>query len=302
MKPGPNRENGKPAKQKETPRQRPWIASSCRRPLVPNRWRPLALALLLLAGCASSRDHIDHNLLADKGTTYPDDGAAEGYIVGCPDVLQIVVPGRSDLCGRFTVGPDGRIEMEKLGRPRVEGRTVTEIARLLAYPAGIPPGQVRVRVADYQSQEVYLFGQVNGLQHAVPYRGQETVLDLLQRTGGITPGAAPAEVYVIRTRVAEGQRPEVFRVDLRAIVLNHDQRTNLRLRPFDQIHVGETRQARVERSIPPWLRPLYQVVWDTRPQEAEVRNQKSEIRNQKSDIGNSNLTATQTPDRHTSDL
>ena len=76
---------------------------------------------------------------------------------------------------------------------------------------------------------------------------------------------------MIRTRVAQGQRPEVFHVDLRAIVLRHDQRTNVRLHPFDQIHVGETRQARVERSIPPWLRPLYQVVCDTRPPEGEAR-------------------------------
>ena len=70
--------------------------------------------------------------------------------------------------------------------------------------------------------------------------------------------AAPDDVYVIRTRIAEGHRPEVFRVDLHAIVLKHDQHTNLRLQPFDQIHVGETRQALVERCIPPCLRPLHQ--------------------------------------------
>jgi len=236
--------------------------------------------------------HVEQNLMADKRTTTREGGAAESYAVGCPDVLEIMVLNRPDLSGRFTVGPDGRIELELLGRPRVEGRTVPEVTRLLASQAGIPPGQVRVRVADYQSQEVYLFGQVNGLQRAVPYQGQETVLDLLQRTGGITAGAAPAEVYVIRTRVAEGQRPEVFRVDLRAIVLNNDQRTNVHLRPFDQVHVGETRQARVERSIPPWLRPLYQAVWDTRPEESEVGGRRSEVRGQRSEVGNQEMGGT----------
>ena len=53
--------------------------------------------------------------------------------------------------------------------------------------------------------------------------------------------------------------------------------TNLRLQPFDQIHVGETRQARVERCIPPWLRPVYQALMDTQPksrgQGAGVRGQ-----------------------------
>jgi polysaccharide biosynthesis/export protein len=203
--------------------------------------------------------------MADKANSRRNDGVPESYLVGCPDVLEIAVVDRPQLTGRFTVGPDGRIEMERLGRPRVEGCTTAQVARLLADQTSVPLDRIQVRVADYESQEVYLFGQVTGLQRAVPYEGPETVLDLLQRTGGITPGAAPADVYVIRSRVSEGRRPEVFHVDLRAIVLKHDERSNVRVRPFDQIHVGETRQARVERSIPPWLRPLYQSVWDTRP-------------------------------------
>ena len=44
------------------------------------------------------------------------------------------------------------------------------------------------------------------------------MLDLLQRVGGIAPGAAPQDVYVVRSHLGEG-RPEVFHVDLDAIVL-----------------------------------------------------------------------------------
>jgi hypothetical protein len=39
--------------------------------------------------------------------------------------------------------------------------------------------------------------------------------------------------------------------------LRQDQRTNLRLQPFDQIHVGQTYRAKLQRCVPPWLRPLY---------------------------------------------
>jgi protein involved in polysaccharide export with SLBB domain len=223
------------------------------------------LFFLLLNGCAANRNQVDPNLMAGKGKTPPAAEVAQQYLVGCPDVLEVAVAGQGGLNGRYTVGPDGRVELDALDRPQVEGRTVPAIERLLADQAGVPVDKVHVQVADYQSQEIYLYGQVTGLQRAVPYHGPETVLELLLRTGGITPGAAPADVYVIRTRVAQGQRPEVFHVDLHAIVLKHDQRTNLRLCPFDQIHVGETRQARVERSIPPWLRPLYQNVWATPP-------------------------------------
>jgi hypothetical protein len=57
--------------------------------------------------------------------------------------------------------------------------------------------------------------------------------------------------------VAEGQPPQVFRVDLRAIILDHDERTNVRVQPFDQVYVGETRKACFGKCVPPWLRPAY---------------------------------------------
>jgi hypothetical protein len=99
-----------------------------------------------------------------------------------------------------------------------------------------------------------------GLQRAVAYQGPETVIDLLQRLGGITPGAAPDEVYVVRSHVSEGKPPEVFRVDLHNILVQHDNRTNIPLQPFDQVFVGETRQSIFEHCVPPWLRPFYESI------------------------------------------
>jgi polysaccharide export outer membrane protein len=117
---------------------------------------------------------------------------------------------------------------------------------------------VRVRVIEYNSQQIFLIGQVAGSQRVVPYEGSQTVVDLLHRIGGLTAGAAPEDVYVVRSRLAEGKRPEVFRVDLRAILLNNDPSTNITLQPLDQIFVGESRQCSFEKCIPPWLRPLYE--------------------------------------------
>jgi protein involved in polysaccharide export with SLBB domain len=126
---------------------------------------------------------------------------------------------------------------------------------------GIPPDRVQVRVSEYQSQSIYLYGEVTGLQRPVPYQGPETVLDLLQRTGGIRPGAAPGSVYVVRSHVADGRPPEVFHIDLQAILLKHDPQTNLRLQPFDQVYVGETRQSSLVKCLPHWLQPLYEKLW-----------------------------------------
>lgn len=218
------------------------------------RWPVL---LCLLTGCCLGRPHLDEALLADPGRAARNRGVSDLYRVGCPDVLEVTVAGRPELGGRYTVKADGRIELGPLGRLRVEGLTLPEVAGRVAEPLGVAPAAVRVRVAGYNSQQVYLVGEVAGLQRAVPYEGPETVLDLLQRTGGITPGAAPGEVHVIRAGVAEGQAPRVYHIDLQAIVLKQDDRTNLRLQPFDQVYVGESRQSCFARCVPPCFRCVY---------------------------------------------
>jgi len=102
---------------------------------------------------------------------------------------------------------------------------------------------------------------VTGWQRTIPYQGQETVMDVLQRVGGITAGAAPEDVFVVRAHVADGQKPEVFHVDLNAIVIKHDQHTNIRVLPYDQIYVGQSRQSKVLRCVPPWLKPVFLAAW-----------------------------------------
>jgi polysaccharide biosynthesis/export protein len=218
--------------------------------------RPWIIVLVLLAGCATQRGEVDKQLMAEKSRRHQ--GVTESYTVACPDVLDLSVAGRPELCDRLAIEPSGRIDLGALGRLRVEGLTPPEIAHQVAVLAQVAPERVRVAVAEYRSRSIYLFGEVTGLQRAVAYQGQETVLDLLQRAGGITPGAEPDSVYVIRSHVTDGDRPEVYHVKLRAIVLRHDHRTNLRLLPFDQVYVGETSQSRLQRCLPPWLRPLFQ--------------------------------------------
>jgi polysaccharide biosynthesis/export protein len=224
----------------------------------------LLLLCAVCVGCAAGRASVEKKLMADRQGERRGEGVSEHYLVTCPDVIEVQIALRPELSGQYPVGPDGRIDLGEYGKLRVEGRPLAEVARLLAAETGTVPDAVKVRVVEFRSQVVFLFGQVLGWQKAVPYRGQETVVDLLQRVGGITPGAAPDEVCVVRAHLDGNQRPELFKVDLKAIVLKQDDRTNLRLLPFDQVYVGETRQAVVERVVPPWFRPLYRTLTNTR--------------------------------------
>jgi protein involved in polysaccharide export with SLBB domain len=213
-----------------------------------------------LAGCAAQRSQVDRALSPARGPSAAAAGAVEPYAVHCPDVLQVTLADQPDLSGPRVIGADGRIDLGPLGRLRVEGQTPNEIVRRLAAQTGIAADRIHVDVTSFNSQQVYVFGQVRGLQRAVPYHGPETVLDLLQRLGGVTAGAAPHDVYVVRSHVTEGGSPEVFHINLRSIVLSSDPQTTLRLQPFDQVYVGESRQASLAKCVPPCLRPLYETI------------------------------------------
>ena len=248
----------------------------------------LAGLLLHAAGCLKDRAAIEKGLLAQPAVQEAD-ATAKSYRVACPDVIELEIPQRSEFTGQYEIAPDGRINLGDYGNPRIEGRLLAEVAEVIGKETGVNRQACGCAFVEFRSQYLLIFGEVAGRQRSVSYRGQETVVDLLQRVGGISPGAAPDDVYVVRPHLGDNRRPEIFRVDLNAIILKQDQRTNLRILPFDQIYVGESRQAKFEDAIPPWLRWMAQAVSG---EKSEAGGQTSEVRSQRSEVGSQ-----KTPDR-----
>jgi protein involved in polysaccharide export with SLBB domain len=228
-----------------------------------HRGRPgrlVKLVLLLAVGCSSHQSRLEQALLADRNPAAHGGEATREYQIHCPDVIELEATTAAECCGPRRVHPDGCVTPGDGSRVRIDGMTAPEAATAVSQHTRLPPGSVAVRVVEFNSQLVYLHGEVSGQQRALPYRGPETVLDLLQRAGGLTSGSAPGEVTVIRGHIAEGKTPELFPIDLEAILLKNDQRTNITLEPFDQIYVGESRPCRLRSCVPPWLRPLYEAL------------------------------------------
>src|SRR5262245_52934825 len=121
-------------------------------------------ACLLVPGCAADRTLVDNQLMRDRHDPARAEGVAERYRVGCPDVLEVAVKGRQEFAGDYTVEPDGRINLARYGRLRVEGQELGDIGQALAAEIGVGPDDVRVRVAQFRSQHVVLFGAVVGWQ------------------------------------------------------------------------------------------------------------------------------------------
>jgi polysaccharide biosynthesis/export protein len=238
-------------------------------------WRPrpsawLGLLMILTAGCTTQRPWVDRALQADSLPPGASRAQAKEYLIGCPDVLEIKLSSPRQSTSRQEVGPDGRIAAPNGERVRVEGLSPAAVAQSLARTAKLDRESVTIKVVEYRSQQLYLVGQAVGPPRAIPYKGPETVLAFLERSESVTSGAAPDEVYIIRARIAEAGRPEVYHVRLRDILTRHDESTNLQLQPQDQVYVGESQRARLARYIPPWFKPLFDSIWGMARPEAPV--------------------------------
>jgi polysaccharide biosynthesis/export protein len=217
-----------------------------------------ALVLALFAGCASTE-----LLRRTCPTPANPQAAAEApaptaaYQVGCPDVLEVAFRDHPDWDALVVVDVDGRLPLEQPGNPRVDGLTLDQIRAELAALAGCSAEHVRVALAAPRSGRIIVYGPVRGRARTVPYQGPEPVIDFLRRVGGLPPGSKLNQVYVVRPNVAAASRPQVFRVDVAAVLVDGDARTNVPLLPDDQVYIGETRQSSLSRVMPDWLGTAY---------------------------------------------
>lgn len=220
------------------------------------------LALLVMvcafqAGCGFGKSRLDQALLNHRPPEGGTSRVGEHYLVRFPDVLDIRIAERPSMSGERPIGIEGKIELAPGDYLRVEGKTTSQIVLLIADHLRYPIADIEVKVTDFRSQRVFLHGEVKGAAHVVSYVGPETVLDMLQRVGGVTSGAAPEDIQIVRAHVAVGKAPETFNVDLDAILNKNDFETNIRLQPFDHVYVGQSRKSALKKCLPPWLRPMY---------------------------------------------
>lgn len=212
----------------------------------------------LFVGCADS-NFLRHSCPqpANPKAAAEAPAPAAAYRVGCPDVLEVTFLDHPEHDVYAAVDLDGRIPLQYPGSPRAEGRTLDDLRHELASLAGVAPDRVGLRLAAARSSHVYVHGPIRGRSRVVPYQGPEPVIDFLKRVGGLPPGSKLSEVYVVRPNVASGGRPEVFPVDVAAVLMDNDPTTNVALRPSDEVYVGETKKSVLARAVPDVLDPLY---------------------------------------------
>lgn len=222
-----------------------------------SRYVALLAVALTSAGCAESR--LCHAPLP----VIPPDA---DYRLGCGDVLDLTFADRPGWDAVASVGLDGRLPLGPLGTVPAEGATLAEVRDGIAAVARLDPAQVAVTLTDARAGRVYLAGPENDQFRTVPYQGPEPVVGFLWRVGALAAGCSDLRaVTVTRPNVAAGIQPEVFAVDVAAVVRAGDHPSNIRLRPGDTVVVGETWRSRLARRLPDWVEPTYRAMTGLAP-------------------------------------
>jgi polysaccharide export outer membrane protein len=196
--------------------------------------RFVLLGLLFAAGCASqplrSREY---DLAAD--TPNPAKPAADSYVIGTGDALEIIVWKEPTLSGPVKVRPDGLITLPLINEVQAAGRTTAQLRQSLEdrYKKYVQAPNVTIRVTEITSSEVFLVGQV-AKPGAYPSTGHDTVLQLITRAGGLTIFADRRNVKVVRR---ENTKVKEYLVDYDAIIKG-DLKQDLVLKAGDRVIVN----------------------------------------------------------------
>jgi polysaccharide export outer membrane protein len=121
------------------------------------------------------------------------------YRLGPGDVLDVTVFDEPDMSRRYTLRPDGGFEFPLVGAVEAAGLTPKDVEELLRHKLGegfLTSPQVSVRVLEFNSQQVFVMGEV-GTPGAMALKGRLTVLEALSRAGGLARTAGD-DVSVLR--------------------------------------------------------------------------------------------------------
>jgi polysaccharide export outer membrane protein len=185
------------------------------------------LALVILLGCAD-------RAVAPYPVSLPP--PPSDAALGAGDLFEVRVFGEPQLSSAYEVAADGTINFPLIGAVAVADRTPTQIEKELQ--ARLADGYIRspsvsVRVTEYRSRKVSVFGQVRS-PGTFPFTENMSVVEAITRAGGFTGMAKKNAVRITRVQGEATERIVVAVEDI-----GQGRAPNFLLRPGDVIFVPE---------------------------------------------------------------
>src|ERR1043166_8720907 len=187
---------------------------------------------LLAAGCANKELRVAEYRVA-PGTPNPAKPPEEFYVIGAGDSIGINVWKEPSLSGSAKVRPDGYVTLPLINELQVVGLTTGQLRKLLEekYKDFTTDPFVTIRIEGIASSEIFFVSHARS--GAFPLSGNETILQLLSRMGGLGVFDDRRNVRVVRR---DGDKITEYVVDYDAI-LKGDLKQDILLRPGDRIIV-----------------------------------------------------------------
>jgi polysaccharide export outer membrane protein len=162
--------------------------------------------------------------------------AADDYIIGASDVLNISVWGEPQLSGVVTVRPDGKISTPLAGEVQASGQTPLQLqAQITEKLRGFVENPVvTVIVQEVRSLQINVVGQVQR-PGAFPLTKSMRVLDAIALAGGFREFAKVRNIYVLRTDDRGAQ--QMFPFDYKQVVKGRRPDQNIELMNGDTVVV-----------------------------------------------------------------
>ncbi len=192
----------------------------------------LVLMITSLASCAKELRVKEYRVMPE--TPDPAQPPDEYYVIGAGDTLNIQLWNEPTLSGPVKVRPDGFITLPLVNEVQVTSLTTADLRKMLTdkFKAYVNNPVVTIRIEGIASTEVFLVGQVNK-PGAYPLAGNDSLLQLITRAGGLTIFADRRDIRVVRR--ARDKVTEYI-ADYDAIVAG-DLKQDILLRPGDRIIV-----------------------------------------------------------------
>jgi polysaccharide export outer membrane protein len=167
--------------------------------------------------------------------------ADEEYQIGPGDELSIDVAGFSELTGKRTVGPDGRITLPATGSILVANQTREAASNTIttALAAYYTNPSVTIEITKYGSNHILVLGNV---QHpgVLNYDGTPTLLDAIAR-GGLMANSTTRDGIPERCIIYRGN-DQALTVQLKQLLQNGSSMADIRLRRNDIVFVPVQQQ------------------------------------------------------------
>ncbi|GEN12655.1 polysaccharide export outer membrane protein [Myxococcus fulvus] len=159
-----------------------------------------------------------------------------GGTLGPGDVVEVRVFQEPEHSGTWRLSPEGTIDYPLCGKVPLRGKTPSTAADALreCLARYVRRPQVSVLIREYNSQKVFVFGEVQK-PGTFPVDGEMSIVQAITLAGGFTKLAAKNNTLV--TRVVDGQERKI-RVPVEDIGVGREK--NFMLQPGDIVFVPES--------------------------------------------------------------